>query len=256
MTSTAEDFYDGLAEEYHLLFEDWWEAAVWHGDVIAAELGRARVVPPARVLDVTCGVGTQALPLARQGFRVVGADLSSRAIARAGAEASTRGIPAAFTVADARSVREAVDGLFDAAISCDNALAHLLDREDLATAFTSVRACLADGGVFLASVRDYDRSAEERSAGVVPVMYGKPGRRHIVGQSWTWSDAGGLVDICLFILREARGGWSTTVHQTTVRAWRRAELEALLRPSGFADVAWREPEETGYYQPILVAAAE
>jgi glycine/sarcosine N-methyltransferase len=255
VSSSAQRFYEDLASDYHLLFEEWWEGAVWHGEVIGAELRRAGVVPPARLLDATCGIGTQAIPLARQGFSITGTDLSARAIERAEHEASIRGVAATFAVADVRTVRASVEGTFEAVISCDNALAHLPGRDDLHAAFGSVRACLRDGGVFLASVRDYDLLAEERSAGVVPVCYGAPGHRHIVGQSWTWSADAASVEIQLLILKETTDGWSATVRDTTMRAWRRAELGPALTASGFVDVVWREPEATGYLQPIVVAVA-
>ena len=37
------------------------------------------------------------------------------------------------------------------------------------------------------------------------------------------------------------------------RALRRAELEAALEASGFADLIWLPPEETGFFQPIVAA---
>lgn len=77
-----EEFYDALASEYHLLFEDWWSAAQWHGQVIAQVLSR-RGFPSARLLDCTCGIGTQALPLARRGYSVTASDVSRAAVERA-----------------------------------------------------------------------------------------------------------------------------------------------------------------------------
>ena len=37
------------------------------------------------------------------------------------------------------------------------------------------------------------------------------------------------------------------------RATRREELTRLLRDHGCREVAWKFPEETGFYQPIVVA---
>ena len=54
-------YYDALASRYHLLFDDWWAAARWHGEVIAGILA-SRGFAEGRLLDCTCGVGTQALP--------------------------------------------------------------------------------------------------------------------------------------------------------------------------------------------------
>jgi hypothetical protein len=72
----SEDFYDDLAPEYDVLFADWWAAAQWHGEVISRVLPDRDVRPPATILDCTCGVGTQTLPLAALGYRMTGTDLS------------------------------------------------------------------------------------------------------------------------------------------------------------------------------------
>jgi hypothetical protein len=55
-----EEFYDGLVSEYHVLFEDWWRAAMWHGRVVANLLAARGIREHSRVLDCTCGIGTQA----------------------------------------------------------------------------------------------------------------------------------------------------------------------------------------------------
>ncbi|HEY2870045.1 MAG TPA: hypothetical protein VGJ11_11060 [Gaiellales bacterium] len=36
---------------------------------------------------------------------------------------------------------------------------------------------------------------------------------------------------------------------------RRAALTAALRRAGFEEVAWRMPDETGYFQPVVAARA-
>jgi tRNA/tmRNA/rRNA uracil-C5-methylase (TrmA/RlmC/RlmD family) len=50
------------------------------GAALDALTGRER----AAVLDCACGIGTQALGLALRGHRVVGTDVSARAVVRAG----------------------------------------------------------------------------------------------------------------------------------------------------------------------------
>jgi 2-polyprenyl-3-methyl-5-hydroxy-6-metoxy-1,4-benzoquinol methylase len=80
---STEDFYDALANEYHLIFDDWWSSAQWQGQVLAQLLAAEGVAPPARVLDCTCGIGTQALPLAGLGYAMTGIDLSEASIDRA-----------------------------------------------------------------------------------------------------------------------------------------------------------------------------
>ena len=250
------EFYDCLASEYHVLFEDWWRAAMWHGRVIASILAAHGVDEHSRVLDCTCGIGTQALPLAVLGYNVTGTDLSLRSVERARTEARARGLQIDLEVADIRTVREVVVGDFDAVISCDNALAHLLTEADLDQAIGNVRACLRGGGPLIASVRDYDGLAIARPTGIPIALHGPTGERQGAGQVWVWSPAGDQVEVALFTLAERPDGeWNTAVHETTLRALRRSELTAALVRHGFEAVRWLMPEDSGYYQPVVVALA-
>jgi SAM-dependent methyltransferase len=252
-----EDFYDGLAGDYDALFDDWWTAAARHGRVVAALLTARGVVPPSSLLDCTCGIGTQALPLAALGYRVTGTDISPRSVARARVEGEARQLPVTLHVADVRVVDETVRETFDAVISCDNALPHLLTDADLELALGSIRRCLRDGGLFVASVRDYDALAAARTTGTPVLMHGPAGRRHASGQAWTWSPDGQYVDITLFVLHEhvAVGGWRVSAHETRYRALSQASLTSALDDNGFGLIEWLTPDESGYYQPVVVARA-
>lgn len=244
-------FYDSLAGDYHLMFGDWWTQAVWQGEVLDRILRSSGVPDGATLLDCTCGIGTQALPLAARGYRVTGSDLSSSAVARARDEAAARGIPITLGTADVRELTAADP--FDAVVSADNSLPHLRTEADLGAALRAIRGVLAPGGLLLASVRDYDTLARDRVAGVMPTTYEEDGTRRIVGQSWTWTDDHRTVTFDLFMLRQREDGWTTTVRTTVYRAWRRAELTAALTAAGFTDVVWSDPPESGYYQPVVTA---
>ncbi|HZD79113.1 MAG TPA: class I SAM-dependent methyltransferase [Actinomycetota bacterium] len=252
---SARGFFDALAGEYHLLLDDWWEAAETHGRIIGGLLREHGVPPGEGLLDCTCGIGTQALPLARQGYRVLGTDLSAAAIARARKEAKERGIQVELAVSDVRQVHRLVPSPVEAVIACDNSFAHLLTKDDLRAALRSVRACLAPGRLFLASIRDYDRLSEERPTGVVPLTYPTGGPRRIVGQAWEWSESAEALLIRLFILREEHDDWSCSLWATRLRAWRRHEVDSALGVAGFHDIVWHFPDDSGYYQPIVTARA-
>ncbi len=251
------DFYDDLAADYHLIFPDWWASAARQGGVLTDLLHRYGIDPPATVYDCTCGIGTQALPLAAAGFRMTGSDLSPAAVARARAEAGARGLSVSLSVADVRALPAR---RFDAVVSLDNSLPHLLTDADLAAAVRSVRGCLDPGGVFLASIRDYDANLRDGTAGVPAAVHGTGAGRRIVGQTWEWAPDRRTVEISIFVLRpgleEGTDEWTATVRTTTYRALRRAELTAALRAGGFAGVGWLLPAESGYYQPVVVARAE
>lgn len=250
---SPEAFYDALAPEYDAIFDDWWIAALEHGRIIDDVLRGAGVERGARLLDCACGIGTQALPLAQLGYRVTGTDISANAVARARREAEARAIPAVFLAADMRVVDQTVPGDFGAVIACDNSIPHLLDDTDLDLALVAIRAALVPGGLFLASIRDYDALRAERPAGTPGVVRTRAGGREITGQAWEWSDDGERIRIHLFVLRERERGWNTEMHTTHYRALRRADFTAALQRANFDDVRWWFPEESGYYQPIVTA---
>lgn len=253
--ATPEQFYDALASEYHLLFDSWWSAAQWHGRVIGEILARWGITE-GRLLDCTCGIGTQALPLARLGYDVTATDVSHAAVDRARVEAAARGIDVDFRISDVRDIRDHVEGDFDVIISCDNALPHLLTDEDLQRALLNVRACMRPAGLFLASLRDYDALRLTRPDGVPISVHGEAGSRHGSGQAWRWSADAEYVDIELFTFTEdAAGSWRARSGKTGYRALPRAKLESLLMSAGFTLVEWLMPDVNGYYQPIVLAKA-
>src|SRR5574340_344140 len=252
MADLVRDFYDELAGDYHLIFEDWEASMARQGaalrKILERECGPTR---PVSCLDCSCGIGTQALALARLGFRVTGSDVSARAIERARNEAHARGLDARFYQADMRHLAEVPGADFDAVISMDNALPHLLSVEDLGLAAANVRAKLRNGGVFVASIRDYDRLIEEHPAIQGPGFLSDAGRRRIVFQLWDWMDER-LYTFHLYITRETATGWETHHGASIYRAIRREELTQVLERAGFVNVRWLEPAESGFYQPVVL----
>jgi hypothetical protein len=118
---SVRDFYDGLAPDYHLKFGDW-EASISRQATVLEELFRRHPGPaPRRVLDCSCGIGTQAIGPALAGHRIFGSDLSPVAAARATAEAAARGVSLPVAAADMRLL-PFVSSAFDVVVCADNAL--------------------------------------------------------------------------------------------------------------------------------------
>ena len=240
----VEAFYDDLAEDYHLIFADW-ERSMAHQSELLERLLREHDRPVRSVLDAACGIGTQALPLARAGYVVTATDVSAAAVGRCAREAARRDLVVATAVADLRALPA---GAFDAAIAFDNALPHLLTDADLAAACASLHGALEPGGLALASIRDYDAVLADRPPGELPRAFDD----RIVVQVWDWVDEERYTLRHLVLVRED-GAWRGTERRTTYRALRRDTVSGALLEAGFTDVRWRMPAETGFYQPIVSA---
>lgn len=81
------------------------------------------------------------------------------------------------------------------------------------------------------------------------------GERAVTFQLWHWHDDGEHYDLELFQLLQAGGEWRVQVRRTTYWALDLDRLAGLAADTGFSDPGWRMPQETGFFQPLLVAHA-
>ncbi len=203
--------YDQLAAYYHLIFENWKTSIERQATVLSSVLQRkCGLTSAARILDCACGIGTQALGLAKAGFRVSGCDVSPRAVERARLEASHRNLDIQFSVATMLNLAGFGDSHFDAVICMDNALPHLETADRLVQAADQMRSRLHSGGSLMASIRDYDRLIKERPVFQGPSFFTDQGRRRIVFQVGTGSMIVDMFFTFTSHVRSRQGGTRST----------------------------------------------
>jgi SAM-dependent methyltransferase len=246
-------FYDRMAGLYHLIFPNWDESIERQAEQLAAVIHERWGDEPKTILDVSCGIGTQAIGLAKRGFAVTASDLSAGAVARARVEAQRRGVEIDFSVCDMRAAQAHQQRPFDVVISSDNSITHLLDDDNLLLALGQMYACTRPGGGCLLTVRDYDR--EERGVGLVK-PYGvreDGGKRYIIFQVWDF--AGQVYDLAMYFVADDRssGELTTQVMRTRYNAVGTDHLLALMRQAGFTRA---ERLDGRFYQPVLLGDRE
>ncbi|UWZ82013.1 class I SAM-dependent methyltransferase [Occallatibacter riparius] len=251
MREKIADFYEPLAAVYHLIFEDWDASIARQAKVvdrlIRNELGQA----PLRILDCACGIGTQAIGLAQLGHLLTASDVCDAAVERAQKEAQQRGLTIAFHVSDMTGLREIEESGFDAVVALDNALPHL-EKDELSAAVQTMAGKLRDSGLLLASMRDYDKLILERPSVQGPTFYGGVVDRRIVHQVWDWI-AEDRYRVHMYITEKNGGAWRLHHFVGEYRAVLRNEVRDTLAEAGFDQIRWLMPEESGFYQPLLVA---
>lgn len=245
MGDDVQDFYDGLAPLYHLIFESWETSVARQGYQLAALIAE-RWGPGARVvLDGAVGIGTQALGLLARGFHVIASDLSPGAVRRARQEAAARGVRLPAVVADFRALPMTAASA-DVVLIADNALPHLDSEADIAVALRDCFRCTRPGGGCLVTLRDYGPPPPPGTVEAHP--YGARswnGRRYDVRQVWTWR--GQRYDLS-FEIAPADGAEPATVLTTSYLALPVARMEALMREAGFRDVARIDGR---FFQPVV-----
>ena len=132
----------------------------------------------------------------------------------------------------------------------DNALPHMLTSNDLASAIKSIVNQIKDGGMFVASIRDYDALLMDKPPYSPPYIHKTAKGQRVSFQTWTWE--GDNYRLIQYIVDD-EDTLQVSKFECEYRATRRQEMTDLLMANGCSEVVWMFPEETGFYQPIVVA---
>src|SRR5687768_10789250 len=110
-------------------------------------IARLAIAPGTRVVDVACGSGNLAIPAARAGANVTGADIATNLLEQARARAASEGLSVRFDEGDAEQLPYP-DGSFDLVVSMFGVM--FAPRPDVAAA-ELVRVCRSGGRIALAN---------------------------------------------------------------------------------------------------------
>ena len=240
--------YDQIAELYHLIFEDWETSIEWQAKRLDKKIAKTWGGRVSSVLDVSCGIGTQAIGLAQSGYEVQGCDLSSDSVRRARVEAANRGLNIPFSVCDMRTLESFHGQSFDLVMTCDNALPHLLNDADILRALKQMLHCLRPGGGLLLTIRDYAATEVDKSEFHSYGIRCHAGQRYVVFQTRQYD--GDYYDVALYFVRESD---PPIVHVGRSRyyAIKHDRVSELMQEAGFVDVARCDE---AYYHPVLTAS--
>jgi SAM-dependent methyltransferase len=190
--------------------------------------------PSRRVLDLGCGSGEHTRFLNSLGFEATGVDASPSQV-----EASRAADPAGrYVQAGLTALMEVIDGGQGGAICLGNTLPHLCEEAEVRAFFSGLAHCLLPGAPFLLQLLNYDRILD-RGERTFPVVL-RPGEadgEDTVFLRLMTHHGGGRLTFTPATLRYRPGAEPplelAAAHDVALRGWRRAEVEALLRETGF-----------------------
>jgi len=146
----AKSLFVDNARYYGMVLESQWKDGVKNARLLA-ELFEERGLKKCRVLDIPCGIGGVAVPLARLGYDATGVDISPYFVRIARQKARRFGVAkrASFTVGSMREVGSLfADGQFDAAMNIFTSIGFGSENDDLAF-FKGLRRVVRKGGLFV-----------------------------------------------------------------------------------------------------------
>jgi SAM-dependent methyltransferase len=187
-------------------------------------IARLLPAPPATILDVPCGDGRLAHPLAAKGYEVSGVDISAENVERQGPR---------FHQGDLRALPDL--GQFDAVLSWGNSFGYTTPAETPAT-LDGFRRAIKPGGrlilesltvaeAFLTSALDEAASYTFGDITMAAVNRYNPAKSRLESD-WTFTDAEG---------HEERASGLHHVHTT-------GEVVRMLQSAGFSDIDLKGPD--------------
>jgi len=243
-------FYDKIATDYEKLFSDWEETTNEQALILERIFLNNGFDKSAKILDCACGIGTQSIGLACLGYDVTGSDISAGELSEAKTRAENRNVKIAFKYADFRSLSKSFDEKFDIIIAMDNALPHMLTKDDLQQAIRSIVNQLSEGGMFVASIRDYDILLKDKPPYSPPYIHNTDNGRRVSFQTWDWNDD--RYRLVQYIIDD-ENKLQIGKFECEYRAVQREELTDFLLAEGCKSVEWKYPSDTSFYHPIVIA---
>jgi SAM-dependent methyltransferase len=226
--SDPEWFETFFGPDYFEIYRDFFPAERTAAEVegIVARLGLA---PGARVLDLACGQGRHAIPLAERGFAVTGYDLSEALLSRARADAAARGVELRWVRGDMRALSFQAE--FDAVINVFTAFGYFADEADDVEALRCVRRALVPGGRFLLETLHRDALL----ARFQPHLEYTTSNGARVVRDYVFDLARDVIEDRVALVRPdgSRAQYTSTLRVRSLRS-----LLALVQEAGLEPVAW------------------
>ena len=246
MESDKMNQYDQFSLDYHWLYSD----SVLAGKSVLAQLGNLldSIPPDSKLLDCSCGIGTQSIVLAQHGFSVVGTDSSPGMIAQARERAKSAGMKIPFSIATWQELPKTFEQKLDVAFCLGNSIGHCKDKQEIISSFQGIHAVLKKDGIFVLDSRNWEKLRNDSPRFTTMGCRVRNGVRCYPLYVWNFSllpEEKHVIDVVL-IFDDQKGVYER--HYSIVyHPFRYTELCDYLSHAGFADIRSDFAEDKGLY---------
>ena len=242
--------YDPMAEDYHWIVPDELlsgEAFTErHRDLLAS------LPPEASILDCACGIGSEAISLARQGYAVSGSDLSAGLVERARVRAQEAGVEVRFAACSWEELPQRfADERFDLVLCLGNSISHSPDPEAMQRSLGAMREVLKDGGMLVVDSRNWEKLRRERPRFTTPDrVIERGGKKCVTIRLWgfpeRWEEPHAM-DVALLLL-EGDGSVTHRLHKIEYQPVRVGTLQDRLAEAGLTGVQTDYADDAEWYE--------
>jgi SAM-dependent methyltransferase len=185
------------------------------------------------VLELGCGTGRVAIPLAEHGYTVTGIDMNEQMLSLARAKAAAKNVSIDWVLGDVRNFD--LGKQYDTILFPANSITHLLDTQSIEACLACVRKHLSENGLFILRMFNpvlecFTRDPNQR----YPISeYDDPnGKGHVVvTENNIYDRARQVNEVKWYYLYEETG--EQIIKNISMRIFYPQELDMLLRYNGF-----------------------
>lgn len=184
-----------------------------------------------KVLDLTCGTGSQVFWLIENGFEVTGVDINPKMLKIAQHKARQKKLLLRFEQGD---MRTSIVGKFEAVLTIFNSIGHLT-KEDFGRTIQNISANLNPGGLYVFDIFNLDYLLNENNITKLTIDWQKKSvdgtAREI--QYSTISQSGVLVSYDIYHEQVGGAEPKITTGFQTLQVYSAKQLKDLLNQNGF-----------------------
>lgn len=207
------------------------------------------------VLDCSCGWGSQAVPIAKLGWRVTATDIAESSLKIARQRAAAEPIVIEFGVCDMRSLAQRFEPSFDWVVTCYG-LYEITEDAEIQRAVDGMFLSLKPGGRCYIELRDMDDLLADKPRWQFHGEVRTPNGRIFCIVDWEYESETHVVESYIFLVEDERYDdyrrWRTDAVSLRKRAIGKADLERFLAQAGFDEVTFLDRE--GPWMPYQVIA--
>ena len=248
MPDAAGDQYTTLAEDYH------WLVPTGHAEaesVLDRHAHRLAAFADPAILDCACGVGADAVALARRGHRVWASDGSEAMVAEARRRVAGAGVEVPLRVSRWEELTGSFDERFDLVLCLGNSVSHL-PAGAMIDAFGGMAGVLGPRGLLVVNARNWEKLRREQPRLTFPErVLERDGRRCVPLYVWSYATEWGAAHhVEIVVLVDTDGSLEARRHELTFWPFRVGALRARLAAAGLRVVDDTYRPEADWYEVV------
>lgn len=248
--------YDNISKDYEAWYTlDWPQPAYQHGKIINELIHSNALEGSLRILDLTCGMGTQSLGLATYGHHLTSIDISKGQLERARSE--EKNFPVAHAInwieGDSTHPTQYVTGTFDVAFSFGTSLPLLGSEQAIEISMKETFSLLKSGGLLLISMIDHAEVRKTKPYLLETGPLNHNNKKGVYLETANWLDDGKRYQSNIIFV------WTSPKHEHAhysfppLAAITKDEFIQILEKIGFIDIKFQNVNEVEIQYPIYIA---